>query len=351
MEPKKHAAPLPAMEVSLFCSQAAMILASDVPLHEGMEVLAGSYADTPYSGSIKTVYEAVDAGSTLYEGLEQAGAFPDYMMQMVRVSEKTGDLDTVLGWLAVYYEKESRLREDVRSAVTYPLVLVAMLAVVIGILVLRVLPIFASVFRGLGGGVSGAAGAVLSGGVVLGRVMLVLVALLLVAVLGVFLAWRAGKQRQVLDAAAKLVPRIDRLRRQQAAQRFCSVMAMVLASDCGMDEALELLPGLLQGGPGEAAAETFRQRIAEEGDIGRAVRGLGLFEPLHEKMIGVGAGTGQTDQVFSKLADLYDHEVEAGIQGLTASIEPALVAALTVIIGGILLSVMLPLAGIMSSMM
>ena len=341
---------LPAMEVSLFCSQAAMILGSGIPLYDDMEVLKNSYEDTPYAPQMDAVYESVHRGDKLYEALEGAGGFPEYMVQMARTGEMTGNLDTVLSQLALYYEKEARLREEVRSAVTYPLVLVVMLAVVIGILVVRVLPIFASVFRSLGAGLSGASGAVLSGGMVLGRAMLVLVALLLVGVLAVFLAWRGGKQRQLLDAAGRAVPRIGRLRRQQAAQRFCAVIAMVLSSGYGLEDALGLLPELLAGGPGEAAAKKCKERLAETGDFGQAVQGIGLFEPLHEKMIAVGVSTGQTDQVLTQLDGIYGREVETGIQELAAGIEPALVAALTIIIGGILLSVMLPLAGIMSSM-
>lgn len=350
MKPQKPVKQLPAIEVSLFCSQAAMILRSGILLYDGMDVLRQSYADTPYSGVMESVCQAVREGSELHGALAAAGAFPQYMVQMVRAGEMTGHLDEVLARLSVYYESEDRLRSEVRSAVTYPLVLVGMLAVVIGILVVRVLPIFESVFRGLGGGPSGAVSLVLSGGMALGRAMLVLVLVLLAAVLAVWLAWRAGRQRQVLNAAGRMIPAIGRLRRQQAALRFCSVVEMVLSSGYDLGQAMEILPELLQGGPGEEAAARCRQKLAETGDLGQAVQGIGLFEPLHERMIAVGAGTGSTSQVLGQLAGIYDREVETGIQRLAGRIEPTLVAVLTAIIGGILLSVMLPLAGVMSTM-
>ncbi len=350
MKPEKPAKQLPAIEVSLFCSQAAMILRSGILLYDGMDVLRQSYADTPYSGVMEAVCRAVREGSELHGALGAAGAFPQYMVQMVRAGEMTGHLEDVLGRLSAYYEKEARLRDEMRSAVAYPLLLVSMLAVVIGVLVVRVLPIFESVFRGLGGGLSGAAGMVLSGGMALGRAMLVLVLVLLAVVLAVFLAWRAGKQRQVLDTAGWLVPPIGRLRRQQAALRFCSVVEMVLSSGYDLGQAMEILPELLQGGPGEEAAARCKEKLDATGDFGQAVQGIGLFEPLHERMIAVGAGTGSTGQVLGQLAGIYGREVETGIQRLAGRIEPTLVAALTVIIGGILLSVMLPLAGVMGTM-
>lgn len=350
MKPEKSAKQLPAIEVSLFCSQAAMILRSGILLYDGMDVVRQSYADTPYSGVMDALSQAVHEGSELHAALAKTGAFPQYMVQMTRAGEMTGRLEEVLSRLSAYYEKEARLRDEIRSAVAYPLLLVGMLAVVIGVLVLRVLPIFESVFRGLGGGFSGAAGMVLSGGMLLGRAMLVLVLLLLVVVLATFLAWRAGKQRQVLDTASRLVPAIGRLRRQQAAERFCAVVEMVLSSGYDLGQAMDILPELLQGGPGEGAAAQCKEKLAATGDLGQAVQGIGLFEPLHERMIAVGAGTGSTSQVLAQLAGIYDRKVETGIQALAGRIEPTLVALLTVIIGGILLSVMLPLAGVMGAM-
>ncbi len=341
---------LPAIETATFCRQAAMILRSGILLYDGMEVLYRNYQDTPYGETFEKIYNGVRDGGTLYEGVQAAGIFPAYMVQMVRAGEMTGNLDEVLDQLADYYEKEHRLRATVRSAVSYPLVLVAMLAVVIGILVVRVLPIFSQVFRSLGVGVGGAAGAVLTGGVVLGRVMLVVVALLLLAALATALLWRSGGQAKVLAVAGRLCPPIRRLQKKQAAQRFAQVISMVLKSGYSLEKALELLPQMMGDEALADKARQCQQLMKEEGDFAAAIEQLELFGPLQERMIRVGVQTGRTDQVLAQVADLYDEEVTDGIQSMAARVEPILVAVLTVIIGGILLSVMLPLAGILTTL-
>lgn len=340
---------LPAAEVSVFCRQAAMMLKSGIPLYDGMEVLCRNYQDTVYHAVFERIYEGVQSGGTLYEGVQAAGCFPAYMVHMVQVGEMTGKLDDVLESLGDYYEKEGRLRTTIRNAVSYPLVLVLMMTVVIGILVIRVLPVFTDVFRSLGTELSGTAGAVLSSGVFLGRAVLVLVAVLLVLVAAVFFAWRLGKKEQILKICQTLCPPIRHLLEKQAAQRFASVVSMVLFSGYSLENALELLPDLMSDNQSAEKARRCQELLQENGDFPVALEQTGFFAPLHQKMIRVGVEAGRTDQVMEQVADIYEREVEEGIKGMVSWIEPALVGVLTLIIGGILLSVMLPLVSIMTS--
>ncbi len=340
---------LPAEEVSVFCRQAAMMLKSGIPLYDGMEVLCRNYQDTAYGAVFERIYEGVRDGGTLYEGVRTAGFFPAYMVHMVQVGEMTGKLDDVLESLGEYYEKEGRLRAAIRNAVSYPLVLVMMMTVVIGILVVRVLPVFTDVFRSLGTELSGTAGAVLSSGVILGRTVLVLVAVLLLFVAAVFAAWRLGKKEQILKGCQRLCPPVRHLLEKQAAQRFASVIAMVLFSGYSLENALELIPELMSDKESARKAKRCQELLQESGDFPAALEQVKLFDPLHQKMIRVGVEAGRTDQVMEQVADIYEREVEDGIQGMVSWIEPALVAVLTLIIGGILLSVMLPLVSIMTS--
>lgn len=341
---------LPAIEVSLFCNQTAMILKSGIPLYDGMEALYDNYKDTEYAGTFKTIYEGVRDGGTLYDGVSAAGIFPDYMVQMIKAGETAGQLDAVLEQLAEYYEKEDRIQSSIRSAVTYPLVLIAMLTVVIGILVIKALPVFTDVFRSLGAGYSDSSGAVLSAGVTLGRIILIIAAVLMVFIIAVFCIWKSGGKGVVLNAAEKIFPPFRRIMRKRVAQRFASVVSMVLCSGCNIESAFEILPKLVENKSGAAKIEKCGKLLAENGDLSAAAESSEIFDPLHMKMIKVGIQAGQTDRVLEKVSDICERDIEEDIQSLTSRIEPALVAVLTVIIGGILLSVMLPLMSIMSSM-
>lgn len=349
MEKQNRKKALPAAEVSLFCQQAAMILKSGIPLYDGIEVLYRNYKETEYGASFEKIYEGVRSGGTLYEGVKAAGFFPDYMVNMVRVGEMAGKLDDVLESLGDYYEKEDRIQSSVKSAVVYPFVLVVMMAVVISILVIKVLPVFSEVFRSLGTGLSGTSAAVLSGGVIIGRVVLVIVALLLAAALALGILWRTGGQEKVLALGSRLLSPVRSLIQKQTAQRFASVIAMVMASGYSLESALDVVPDLLPDERNAAKARECKAVMEQNGDFAAALEQAGLFSPLYLKMIRVGVQAGQTDRVLERVARIYETEVEEGIQGLVSWIEPALVGVLTLAIGGILLSVMLPLVSIMSS--
>ncbi|MCI8862551.1 MAG: type II secretion system F family protein [Lachnospiraceae bacterium] len=339
---------LPAAEVSLFCQQVAMILKAGIPLYDGMEVLYRNYKETPYGAAFQKIYEGVRDGGSLYEGVKAADFFPKYMVHMIQVGETSGELDHVLEALSDYYERESRMQASIRSAVTYPLVLVVLMTAVIGVLVLRVLPVFTEVFLSLGAGLAGTESMVLSGGVVAGRVVLIATAVFLALALALFLIWCLGG-RQQLFRLSQLLPSVRRLLDKQAAQRFADVIAMVLNSGYHLEHALELIPELIPDQRNIKKAKRCRELMEQNGDFAAAIEQADMFEPLHQKMIRVGVEAGQTDQVMERISGIYGREVEEGIHRLVSWIEPALVAVLTLIIGGILLSVMLPLVSIMMS--
>lgn len=340
---------LPAIEVSLFCQQAAMILKSGIPMYEGMEILYQNYQHTAYGDAFRIIYQEIRQGGSLYEGMKAADFFPDYMIQMIQVGENAGKLDDVLESLAEYYEKEDRINASVKSALVYPLVLISMMAVVISILVIKVLPVFTEVFRSLGTELSGTAGAILSGGVLIGRVVLVLVALFLVLSLILYIAWHLEGKERILEWACALFLPVRKLLGKQTAQRFASVVSMAMASGYSLENALELIPGLMPDRKSVQKVLQCKADVEANGDFSSAVEKAALFDPLYQKMIRVGVEAGQTDQVMNRIARIYETELEDNIQDLVAWIEPVLVGILTVIIGGILLSVMLPLTSIMTS--
>lgn len=345
---EKKTKDLPSVEVSLFCQQAAMILKAGIPLYDGMEVLYQNYKDTPYSAAFQKIYEGVRDGGSLYEGVKAAGFFPKYMVHMIRAGETSGELDQVLESLGDYYDRESRMQAAIRSAVAYPLVLVIIMTAVTAVLVLKVLPVFTEVFLSLGTGLGGTEGAVLSGGMVLGRIVLAAAAVLLILTLVLFFIWRTGGKQMLLNAV-RMLPPVRRILDKQTAQRFADVIAMVLNSGYPLEHALELIPDLLPDKRNIRKVENCRELVEKDGDFAAAIEKTKIFEPLHQKMIRVGVEAGQTDRVMERMAGIYGMEVDEGIHRMVSWIEPALVAVLTLIIGGILLSVMLPLVSIMMS--
>lgn len=348
MENQKKGKNLPAAEVSLFCQQAAMMLKAGIPLYDGMELLYKNYQDTSYGPAFLKIYKGVEEGGSLYEGVNNAGFFPAYMTHMIQIGETAGKLDEVLEDLGGYYEREDRMQSSIRSAVAYPLLLVVLMTVVIGVLVIRVLPVFSEVFSSLGTGLTGGTGMILSSGTAMGKSVLVLAAALLVIVLILYIIWHMGGHALLLRMSC-ILPAVRRLFDKQAAGRFAEVSAMVLESGYSLEHALKLIPDLLFDERNQRKARTCGELMEQTKDLPKALEQTGIFEPLHQKMIRVGEEAGQMDQVMKRLAKIYAVEVDEQIHKLVSWVEPALVGILTLIIGGILLSVMLPLASIMIS--
>ena len=143
MASKDHG--LTPIELSSFCSEIALMLGAGMPLYAGMEALEKTYEDDAHAALYRGVSETLTQTGSLRDALESAHAFPTYLVEMCGVGERTGHLEDVMRGLSVYYERESRIRQAVRSAVTYPLVLAVMMVLILLVLILKVMPVFRTV--------------------------------------------------------------------------------------------------------------------------------------------------------------------------------------------------------------
>ena len=344
---KDKSALLPSEELGLFCDQVAMVLKAGIPLHDAIPTLCGNYEGTPYAASFAQVSRTLAEKGTLYAALREAGSFPDYLCGMVRVGEVAGRLDDVMAALAIYYDREACIRQGIKSAVTYPLVLILLMAAVIAVLLFSVMPVFSRVYASLGADL--ASDAATGAGILLGKSMLGIIAVLILLLLSLLMLLRTSARDRVMRMLVHLVPQIARADRALFASRFASVVSTMLLSGCDLDQAVEMA--------GQVANVARRDVVArcaaslQEGKcFSKAVHDAGIYEPLHEKMLAVGEQSGRLDAVTARLASLYEQKADSAIQALVASIEPVLVVLMCIAIGGILLSVMLPLLSIMAGM-
>ena len=337
-------------EVSLLCEQIALILRSGLPLHDGVEAVCRNYGKTRYAAAFERLDKQMLETGSLYEGVKAAGVFPAYMAEMTQIGEKTGELDHVMDDLTLYYEREAAISRAVRNAVTYPLILIGMMAALIALLVGRVLPVFNEVFRSMGIDTASASGRWMTLGITVGRVVMIVACVLIVLalLLMALLRTRAGKRLRTLLGRA--VPPVRRLNEKLSASRFAACLAMMLRSGYPLEESLDLIGNVVSDESIAGRVRACSESMAQGTPFADAVEKLGLFDPLHCRMIRVGVQAGQTDQVMSKLAQVYADEADDAISRLVSVIEPSLVALMSIIIGAILLAVMLPLLGIMSGM-
>lgn len=336
-------------EISVFCAQVAMLLRSGIAVPEGIRIMLEDNESREGREILAAVLEHCELGEPLSTALETSGVFPKYLLDMVRIGEASGRLDEVMQALQQYYEREEAIRKNIRSAVRYPLIMILMMVLVVGVLIIKVLPIFNQVFAQLGTEMTGVSGSILRIGMTLSRYSFVLVVLIaLVAAFFVYCsATESGhslRRRMGMHffATKKMYERI-------ADARFASGMAMLLASGLDVDKSLEMVARLVDHPVLQARIADCQKKIADGANFAGALVDAKLFSGVYGRMISIAFKTGSADTVMQELADRCNEEVQDEVNDKIFMIEPTLVAVFSVIVGIILLSVMLPLMGIMST--
>lgn len=340
---------LTSREISAFCAQISMILKSSIPVEEGLAIMQGEMENEEGKKIVSGLLETVGRGEPLHAALLQSGRFPKYMVDMVEIGTQSGRLDEVMDSLCEYYQREEDIASGVRSAVTYPLIMIAMMVLVIGVLLIKVLPVFAQVFEQLGSEMSAFARSVMALGSLIGRYSALILGVLVLLALLFWLLRRTEGGRRMLDRFLDSFFLTRKLRAKIASGRFAAAMALMLSSGLDTDQSLEMAKRLVDNERTGLKIARCQERIAAGESFSQALGEAGLFGGIYARMVAVGFKTGSADTVMGKLADRYEEEIDAQIASLVSVLEPTLVAILSVIVGMVLLSVMLPLMGIMSS--
>lgn len=338
-------------ELSSFCMQVALMLESGMTLYDGMEALVQANHASAYAQAYASMSQRLMETGTLYEALKADDCWPSYLVEMAGIGERAGKLEEVMKGLSAYYEREGRIRRTISSAVTYPVVLGVMLLLVVLVVLVLVLPVFRRVLNSMGVSVTTSGAAMMTVGSVIGWVVLVLGLAILAAALVVLVLLRTKKRNQVLQFLQHRFPVVHRLSMKLSASRVASVLSMMLSSGFPLDEALDMAPAVLDDQDTRARLGALRQSLSEGVAMEDAISACGLFDQLSNSMLRTACTAGCVDTVMARVAADYEQRAEEGVSRLVNVIEPVLVAVLCVVIGAILLSVMLPMAGMISSIL
>lgn len=339
---------LSAEETAAFTSQVSLILEAGIPIYDGIATLAESAADEDAKRAFYAISSTVEDTGSLYKAVLKAGFFPSYMVNMINIGEETGKLDDVLKSLTIYYEREARVKKSIKSAISYPIILLAMMAAVVFLLVKKVLPIFQEIFKNLGSDVSSTGKAMMEVGTIAGTVVFIIIFVIIAIALIVGILYALGF-RDALQQVIFKIPGLKSLGNKLSASKFTSVLGMMLSSGYSLEKALELAPSIVTDRETKKKIFKCQELIKSGKNFPDALFEIGMFSGIQTRMINIGFKAGAMDLVMLKLTDVYEQEIDDRIEMLVSIIEPTLVAIMSLIIGGILISVMLPLANIMSS--
>lgn len=332
-----------ARSLAVFTRQFAVMIDAGLPLVQCLEALGKQEEDERFGATIRAVRSDVEDGSTLADALRaHPRSFDRLYTSMVAAGEAGGVLDTILERLAAHVEKQVVLGGQVRSAMMYPLAVLSIAAVVVGVILWKVIPTFAALFEGLGAVLPLPTRLV----VAVGDSFAGAVPLLAVGVLGTGLLFRryysTGSGRRAIDGAMLRAPLIGGIVRRNAVARFCRTLSALLAAGVPILESLDITAGTAGNAVIEDAVLTTRAAIERGESVAAPLRDTRVFPVMVTQMIGVGETTGALDSMLAKVADFYEEEVDRAVAGMTALLEPAVVAVLGIVVGGIVVAMYLP---------
>lgn len=336
-------------ELTYFCSQMALILRSGISSVEGLSLML---EDTPKGEGrdlLQALLHDMEEGAMLHQALTSSSVFPAYMCSMTEIGENSGRLDEVMESLSDHFRREDNLSQSIRSSVTYPLVMLGMMIAVMIVLIVKVMPVFQQVFNQLGTEMTGISGAILDLGNNLSRYSVVFLVIAAVAAIIFFLLFFTKKGRERITAFSEHFFATRALSEKIACSRFASAMYLSLSSGLDIDQSLELAEHLTEHEAVRSRIGRIRALTAEGESLADAISESGMYSGMYARMLSVGFKTGSIDEVMKQISLQYDEEIENSMEGLVSKLEPTLVAILSVVVGMILLSVMLPLMGIMSN--
>jgi type IV pilus assembly protein PilC len=326
-----------------------MLFQAGITPVEAMSLLLSDTKSQEGKSVIQDIYNTCAQGDTFFHAVEASGVFPEYVLHMISLGESSGNLDTVMQSLADYYSREEEISDSIKEAIRYPFIMILMMFVVIIVLVTKVMPIFQQVFLQLGSDMNGMAISLLNLGTKINHYSIVLLCLLMILVL--FYLWGAhtASGKKMTSSFWHNFSFTKNFYENVSAERFASGMALALSSGLDTFQSLDLAVQLIDDSKFQYKIRGCKEAVEQGASLTDALSDAAIFSNFHLRMINIGWKTGSADAVFRKIADDYDRETTKRLQFMLSVIEPTLVIVLSLIIGLILLSVILPLLGIMSS--
>jgi type IV pilus assembly protein PilC len=331
-------------ELAIFTRQFSVMIDAGLPLVQCMEILSSQQENKGFAKALGDVRASVEAGSTLANGLRlYPKIFDPLYCNMVEAGETGGILDTILQRLSGYIEKAVKLKRAVMSALIYPVAVVGIAGGVIFLLLWKVVPIFATLFAGLGVDLP------LPTRIVIGLSNAIATFALPMIVLGVLGVWGLKRYyatpsgRMMIDKLILKLPLLGNLMRKIGVARFTRTLGTLITSGVPMLEAMDITARTSGNAVIEEAILTVRRAIETGRTIVDPLRETGVFPNMVVQMIGVGEQTGALDSMLGKVADFYEDEVDAAVGDLLTAMEPMIILVLGVVVGGVVISMYLPL--------
>jgi type IV pilus assembly protein PilC len=339
-------------DIVIFIRQLSTMIDAGLPLVQGLEVLAGQQENKTLKNILQETKLDVESGSTLADALKKhPKQFDRLFCNMVEAGEMGGILDDVLKRLAEYMEKALRLRRKVKGALTYPIIVLAISALVIGVILIFVIPVFEQMFADFGGALPAPTQMVVNLSNFVKSYFLLIIGVMVAMVFLFRKYYKTEKGRRVVDRLILKSPVFGPLLKKVAVAKLTRTLGTLIDSGVPILETLSVAAGTAGNKIVEEVIYNVRSSISEGRTIAQPLGESGVFPNMVVQMISVGETTGALDQMLNKIADFYDEEVETAVDALTSMIEPFMIVFLGGTVGSIIIAMYLPIftmAGVVS---
>lgn len=335
---------VPRRSIAIFTRQLATMIDAGLPLVQSLDILASQQENKTFKNIIREIREDVEGGSTFAGALKKHPAvFDDLYTNLVVAGEEGGILDNILTRLSNYIEKAEALKKKVKSAMIYPAIIVTVAVLVVIILMLFVIPVFETMFKSAGQTLPLPTLVVLAISKFIKRYILVFIPALILFVFLFRKFYRTEAGRTLVDRLTLKVPVFGMLLKKVAVARFARTLGTLVSSGVPILDGLQIVSRTAGNRTIETAILQARASIREGETIAEPLGRSGIFPPMVIQMISVGESTGALDAMLGKIADFYDDEVDVAVSNLTSLLEPFLMIFLGVVIGGVVISMYLPI--------
>ena len=333
------------LDIAFFTRQMATMMKAGVPLLQSFDIIADGSENTKMRKLINDIKQEVASGNSLASSLRgKPEYFDDLYCNLVDAGEQAGALESLLDRVATYKEKTERLKAKIKKAMTYPLAVLAVAAIVTGILLIKVVPQFQSVFEGFGAELPAFTLMVIHLSDFVQAYWYVLVGGLAVSIFILRKAYKMSEKfRDWMDRALLKVPVVGPLLYKSAVARYARTLATTFAAGVPLVEALDSVAGATGNIVFKNAVNKIKQDVSTGVQLNTSMRSTGVFPVLAVQMTSIGEESGALDSMLDKVATYYEEEVDNMVDSLTSLMEPMIMAFLGVIVGGLVLAMYLPI--------
>lgn len=336
--------PIKPRDLSVFCRQFVSILSAGVSIINALDMLSEQTENKVLSKAIKNVQTSVEKGETLANAMiAEKKIFPRLLIHMVEAGEASGDLETVFERMAEHFEKDTKLKAQVKKAMIYPMVVGCVAIIVIFVMMLVVIPNFVGIFQDMNMELPAMTRMVIGmSDFVKGKWFLILLVIAF-AVFGFYLTKKSDTGKFFLGKLALKLPLFGKIITKSNSSRFARTLSTLLTAGIPMVEALDITAKTLDNVIAKQVLFTAKDDVIKGFPLSNPIRVSGVFPPMVCQMIKIGEESGNLESMLEKLADYYDEEVKIATESLTAVLEPMIIVVLALVVGVLIMAIMQPM--------